>query len=70
LKKRVELTTLVLDQSLSIGKAAKITGIKLSTAKLIIKKYRSNGTYFESKEDKKKRFENKKTSFQASNQDF
>ena len=37
---RVKLATLVLEDSLSIAKSAKNVGIKLSTAKLIIKKYK------------------------------
>ena len=37
---RVELARLVLEESLSIAKSAKNVGIKLSTAKLIIKKYK------------------------------
>lgn len=61
LKKRRDLTTLVLEHSLSIHKAAKKTGIKLSTAKLIIKKFKRDGTYFETKEDKKRREENQET---------
>jgi hypothetical protein len=36
-------------------------GIRPSTAKLIIKKYKQDGTYFQSKKDKQKSLENKET---------
>jgi len=42
----------------SIAIAARRLGIKLSTAKLIIKKFKEDGTYFERKEDKIIRLEN------------
>lgn len=58
---RIKLTTLVIDDSLSIAKSAKKVGIKLSTAKLIIKKYKQEGTFFESRTEKKKRIENQET---------
>jgi len=41
-----------------IAKAARRLGIKLSTAKLIVKKFKEEGTYFEKKEDKIIRLEN------------
>jgi transposase len=61
IQKRVRLTSLVFKNSLSISKAAKMLGIRPSTAKLIIKKYKQDGTYFQSKKDKQKSLENKET---------
>lgn len=61
----MELASLVLEESLSIGKSAKKVGIKLSTAKLIMKKYREEGTFFESRKDKKDRLQNRETQLET-----
>jgi len=37
---------LVFEKGISIAKAGRRMGIKVSTAKLIIKKYREEGAYF------------------------
>lgn len=42
---RMKLVEAVLSGKTSITKAAKKIGIKLSTAKLIVKKYRQDGTF-------------------------
>jgi hypothetical protein len=44
-----------LEDSWSIAKSAKKVGIRLSTAKLIIKKYKEEATFFESRREKSKR---------------
>jgi transposase len=41
----------------SISKAARILGLKSSTAKLIVKRYKDEGTFFESKTSREKRIE-------------
>lgn len=61
----MELARLVLEECLSIGKSAKKVGIKLSTAKLIIKKYREEGTFFESRKDKQNRLKNQETQLEG-----
>jgi len=38
-----------------VAKAARKIGIKISTAKLILKKYREEGTFFEKIKDRKER---------------
>lgn len=45
MQQRIELVTLVQDNELSINQAAKEIGINPSTAKLIMKKYRREGTF-------------------------
>jgi transposase len=40
---------------MSISKAARILGLKASTAKLIVKRYREEGTFFESKNSRARR---------------
>jgi transposase len=45
----------VVDEERSISKSAKKLGIKLSTAKLIIKKYKESGSFFEKKKDRENR---------------
>jgi hypothetical protein len=51
------LVDLVLKKSYSIATSARRLGIKLSTAKLIVKKYREEGCFFEKREDRKARLE-------------
>lgn len=46
---------LVLEKNQLISKAAKKLNLKLSTAKLIIKRYKEDGTFFESKTEMAKR---------------
>jgi transposase len=42
----MKLASLVLEESFSIHESAKKVVIKLSTAKLIIKKYKEKGSFF------------------------
>jgi transposase len=46
---------MVVQDGLLISKSGKRLGIKLSTAKLIVKRYRETGTFFESKEERVRR---------------
>jgi transposase len=48
----MRLVELVYSESLSIGKACKMLSIRPSTAKLIMKKYKEEGTFFEKRSDK------------------
>ena len=45
---------------MSIAKAARMLGLKPSTAKLIVKRYREEGSFFESKTAKEKRLDARK----------
>ena len=49
MKRRQQLVELVIDKNYSIGRASHRLKLKLSTAKMIIKKYRDHGTFFEKK---------------------
>ena len=49
IKKRQKLVNLVLSQQSSIAKAARKLMIKVSTAKLIIRRFKQTGTFFEKK---------------------
>ena len=49
IKRRQQLVELVIDKNYSIGRASHRLKLKLSTAKMIIKKYRDHGTFFEKK---------------------
>jgi transposase len=42
---------------ISIAQAARVLDIKVSTAKLIVKRYRTEGTFFERKHSKETRSE-------------
>lgn len=57
MQRRQNLVDLVLEKSYSIGRAAARLKIKLSTAKMIVKKYRDHGTFFEKKSASKKTIE-------------
>lgn len=46
IKRRQQLVELVFEKSLSISKASKRLRIKNSTARLIIKRFEEDGTYF------------------------
>jgi transposase len=48
----MKLVSLVADKGFSIAKAGKRLKIKPSTAKLIVKKFKDNGIYFQSKEQR------------------
>lgn len=52
IQKRVELVRLVRESGLSIRRAAKQVGIKLSTAKLIVLRFKRTGTYHVRREDR------------------
>lgn len=52
---RKKLVELVIEDQRSISKTASKLGIKLSTAKIIIRKYKLTGEFFESRTDKAKR---------------
>ena len=49
IQRRMQLVELVVKSNKSISKAAKMLSIKLSTAKLIVKRWRDDGTFFQSK---------------------
>ena len=49
---RMKLVELINSESLSIAKAARAVSINVSTAKLILKKFKDEGTYFEKRSDK------------------
>jgi transposase len=57
-KKRQKLVKLVLDCGHSIGQASKKLKIKLSTAKMIVKRFRTDGTFFETRKQKLERLHN------------
>jgi len=57
LDKRIKLTHYVIEREMSIAKAARKLNIKLSTAKLIIRKYKLEGTYFEKIDQRRARLE-------------
>ena len=57
---RQSLVDRVLRQLQSIAKSAKELGIKPSTAKLIVKRYREEGTFFERGGDRKIKGKNQK----------
>ena len=57
---RQSLVDRVLIQLQSIAKSAKELGIKPSTAKLIVKRYREEGTFFERGGDRKIKGKNQK----------
>lgn len=44
-------------QQMPIAEAARLLKIKYSTAKLIVKRYKDDGTFFESRQLKRKRLE-------------
>jgi transposase len=46
-QKRKKLIFFVMEKSYSIGKASSRLKIKLSTAKMIVKRYNTHGTFFE-----------------------
>lgn len=48
-QKRKKLIFFVIEKSYSIGKAAARLKLKLSTAKMIVKRYKDEGTFFEPK---------------------
>lgn len=48
-QKRKKLIYFVTEKSYSIGKASSRLKIKLSTAKMIVKRYKEEGTFFEPK---------------------
>lgn len=52
---RKKLVKLVIEDERSLSKSAAKLGIKLSTAKIIIKKYKLTGEFFESKADRARR---------------
>jgi DNA-binding MarR family transcriptional regulator len=52
-----------LEKKYSVGRAAHRLKLKLSTAKMIIKKFKESGAFFEKKFDKKR---NKETSIKRS----
>lgn len=54
---RKQLIYSVIEDDRSISKTAKKLGIKLSTAKVILKRYKTDGSFFETKADKQKRNE-------------
>lgn len=49
MQKRKKLIFFVTEKSYSIGKAAARLKLKLSTAKMIVKRYKDEGTFFEPK---------------------
>lgn len=51
-QRRQRLIALVMEKGFSIGKASGRVGIKLSTAKLIVLRFKRTGTYHLRKEDK------------------
>lgn len=51
-QKRQQLVDMVVHEERSISKIARRLGIKLSTAKLIIRNYKTDGRLFESKADR------------------
>jgi hypothetical protein len=55
LQTRKRLVRLVISKGFSIGKAARKTRVKLSTAKMIVKRFRTSGDFFESKKDRAER---------------
>jgi transposase len=57
-QKRKQLVKEVIENNQLISKAAKKLNLKLSTAKLIVKRYREEGSFFESKTEMVKRIEN------------
>ena len=57
-KKRQKLVNLVLYYGHSIGQASKRLKIKLSTAKMIVKRFRTDGTFFETRKQKLERLQN------------
>ena len=57
-KKRQKLVNLVLSCGHSIGQASKRLKIKLSTAKMIVKRFRTDGTFFETQKQKLERLQN------------
>lgn len=48
----------MMDEGIAISSASKRLGLKLSTAKLIVKRYKDEGTFFEAKRSKDKRVHN------------
>jgi hypothetical protein len=50
----MKLVSFVIDKSYSIGRAAKRLKIKLSTAKMIVKKFRDFGVFSEPRQQKLK----------------
>jgi len=51
-QKRKRLVAFVVEEGYLISKAAHKLNIKLSTAKLIVNRFRRDGTYFQSKKEK------------------
>jgi transposase len=55
MQKRKKLIFFVIKKSYSIGKAASRLKVKLSTAKMIVKRYKIDGTFFEPKFEQTRR---------------
>jgi len=49
----MELVREVIENNSIISEAARKYGLKLSTAKLILKRFKEEGTFFESRKDRK-----------------
>lgn len=52
IQKRLRLIELVIEKKYSICRAAVVTGIALSTAKIIVKRFRKEGTVFVRREER------------------
>lgn len=54
-QKRLKIIEMVYENGFTIQKTATVLGINPSTARMIIKKYREEGTVFERKDEQKMR---------------